>query len=37
MKKIIVYEILTKNMFCYEMKLLGEKKLIFIESLSCFF
>ena len=37
MKKIITQAILTKNMFCYDMKSLGERKLIFFESLSfCF-
>ena len=29
--------ILTKDMFYYDMKSLGEKKLIFIESLSFYF
>ena len=29
--------ILTKNMFCYDTKSLGEMKLIFIESLSFYF
>ena len=37
MKKIITQAILTKNMFCYDMKSLGERKLIFIESLSFYF
>ena len=33
---VLLY-LLTKNMFCYDMKLLGKKKLIFIESLSFYF
>ena len=37
MKKIITQAILTKNMFCYDMKSLGERKLIFIEGLSFYF
>ena len=37
MKKIITQAILTKDMFCYDMKSLGERKLIFIESLSFYF
>ena len=34
MKKVIMQAILMKDMLCYDMKLLGERKLIFIESLS---
>ena len=37
MKKKITQVILTKNMFCYDMKSLGERKLILIESLSFYF
>ena len=37
MKKIITLAILTKGMFCYDMKSLGERTLIFIESLSFYF
>ena len=29
--------LLTKNMFCYDMKSLGEMSLIFIEKLSFYF
>ena len=36
-EKIITQTILTKDMFCYDMKSLGERKLIFIESLSFYF
>ena len=37
MKKIITPAILTKDMFGYDMKSLGERKLLFIESLSFYF
>ena len=33
MKKLITQAILTKGMLRYDMKSLGERKLIFIESL----
>ena len=34
---IVMSCLLTKNMFCYDMKSLGEMNLIFIESLSFYF
>ena len=33
----VMLSLLTKNMFCYDMKSLGEMILIFIESLSFYF
>ena len=37
MKKIITHAVLTKDMFRYDMKSLGERKFISIESLSFYF